>query len=82
VLGVQDGNRYGVMEGRFVTALARYAPGRLLEAAVLERVAQDERYVGLDWMTGVAPETLLAANDADFAVVLRRPAAATTPSSN
>ena len=82
VLGVQDGDRYGVMEGRFVTALARYAPGRLLEAAVLERVAQDERYVGLDWMTGVAPETLLAANDADSSVVLRRPVAVRPQSSN
>jgi hypothetical protein len=74
VLGVRDGNRYGVLEGRFVTALSRYAPGRLLEAAVLQRVVQDDRFVGLDWMTGVAPETLLAANDVDNAVLLQRPA--------
>jgi hypothetical protein len=74
VLGVQGDDRYGVLEGRFVTALARYAPGRLLEAAVLERVVEDPRLAGLDWMTGVAPETLLAANDAEPLVVLRRPA--------
>ena len=74
VLGVRDGNRYGVLEGRFVTELSRYAPGRLLEAAVLQRVLDDDRFVGLDWMTGVAPETLIAANETDRTVVLRRPA--------
>ena len=74
VLGVPDGNSYGVLEGRFVTALSRYAPGRLLEAAVLERVVRDDRFIGLDWMTGVAPETLLAVNDVENAVLLRRPA--------
>jgi hypothetical protein len=73
VVGVPDDNRYGVLEGRFVTALARYAPGRLLEAAVLQRVADDDRFVGLDWMTGVAPETLLAADQTEHLVVLRRP---------
>jgi hypothetical protein len=75
VLGVLDRNGYGVLEGRFVTALSRYAPGRLLEAAVLERVVQDDRFVGLDWMTGVAPETLLAVNDVESTVLLRSPAA-------
>jgi hypothetical protein len=77
VLGVRDGDRYGVLEGRFVTALSRYAPGRLLEAAVLQRVLADDGFAGLDWMTGVAPETLLAANEVDRSVQLRRPAVAT-----
>jgi Acetyltransferase (GNAT) domain len=76
VLGVRDRDRYGVLEGRFVTALSRYAPGRMLEAAVLQRVLTDDGFVGLDWMTGVAPETLLAANDVDSTVLLRRPAVA------
>ncbi len=62
VAGVVDGRRYGVLEGRFATAWARYSPGRLLEAAVLERTLGDARFVELDWMTGVAPEALLAAN--------------------
>jgi CelD/BcsL family acetyltransferase involved in cellulose biosynthesis len=73
VLGIVDGNRYGVLEGRFFTKLSRYAPGRMLEAAVLQRVVEDRRFVGLDWMTGVAPETLLAANDIETAVTVRRP---------
>ena len=61
---------YRVLEGRFVTEWARYAPGRLLEAAVLQRVLDDEAFTTLDWMTAVAPETLLAANDVDHMVLV------------
>jgi len=71
VAGVRDGRRYGVLEGRFLTAWSRYAPGRLLEAEVLQRVLADDRLDELDWMTGIAPQTLLAANSVDPAVVVR-----------
>ena len=62
VLGLQDGRTYRLIEGRFVMAWKRYSPGRLLEADVLERVLHDPRLDELDWMTSVAPESLLAAN--------------------
>lgn len=64
-LGVLDGDAYRVLEGRFVTAWARYAPGRLIEAAMLERVLESPSLRRTDWMSSVAPETLIAANDAD-----------------
>ena len=62
VLGVEDNRSYRLIEGRFVMAWKRYAPGRLLEAHVLQRVLDDPNLDELDWMTSVAPETLLAAN--------------------
>ncbi|WP_337061110.1 GNAT family N-acetyltransferase [Kineococcus sp. G2] len=73
VLGVRDGVRHGVLEGRFRTRFARYAPGRLLEAEVLQRALLTEGVQVLDWMTGVAPETLLAADGAEPRVAVRRP---------
>lgn len=60
VLGVHDGTTYRLLDGRFVSAWARYAPGRLLETAVLQRVLDTPTLDQLDWMTAVAPETLLA----------------------
>ncbi|NAZ84119.1 GNAT family N-acetyltransferase, partial [Kineococcus sp. R8] len=71
VLGLRDGARLGVLEGRFLTRFARYAPGRLLEADVLQRALADADVEELDWMTGVAPETLLAANHQEEVVLLR-----------
>ena len=71
VLGVLDGNAYRVLEGRFVSEFARYSPGRLLETAVLQRVLDDARLDTLDWMTSVAPDTLVAANDSDAVVVVQ-----------
>jgi hypothetical protein len=69
VLGVPDGDWYRVLDGRIDEALARYAPGRLLEAAVLERaLARGVR--GVDWMTSVAPESLLVANGAYSVIAL------------
>jgi Acetyltransferase (GNAT) domain len=70
VLGIEDGNAYRILEGRYVTGWARYSPGRVLEAAVLEAVTNAAPLDELDWMTGVAPETLLAANDADRLVLV------------
>ncbi len=69
-LGATDHPTYRVLEGRFVTDWARYAPGRLLEAAVLQRVLDDEMFSTLDWMTSVAPEKLLATNAADPMVLI------------
>jgi len=71
-LGVVDGPVYRLLEGRFDTEWARYSPGRLLEAAVVQRMLDDPALTTLDWMTAVAPEALLATNDADPMVVVRR----------
>jgi hypothetical protein len=71
VLGIHDGDCYRVLEGRYVGRFARYAPGRVLEAAVLDSVVESSDLMQLDWMTGIAPETLLAANALDPMVVVR-----------
>jgi hypothetical protein len=70
VLGVEDGAHYRVLEGRFVVEWARYSPGRLLEAEVLQRVLRSEQLEALDWMTSVAPDRLLCANDGETVVTL------------
>lgn len=70
-LGVVDRPVYRLLEGRFDTEWARYSPGRLLEAAVVQRMLDDPTLTTLDWMTSVASEALLATNDADPMVVLR-----------
>jgi hypothetical protein len=72
VLGVRDGEAYGVLEGHFETAWARYSPGRLLEAAMLGRAVADPGIERFDWLTAVAPHSLLAANTAQTVVTLRR----------
>ncbi|MDQ1485215.1 MAG: hypothetical protein QOJ62_908 [Actinomycetota bacterium] len=71
VVGILDGETYRVLEGHFVTEWGRYAPGRLLEAAVVQRMLDDPTMTALDWMTSVAPESLLAANDAQPMIMLR-----------
>ncbi len=63
-LGTWDAGWYGIPEGRFRTSYARYAPGRVLEAAVVQRMLDDPEMVGVDWLSAVAPETLIAANGA------------------
>lgn len=70
VVGVEDGGAYRVLEGRFVMHWARYSPGRLLEAAVLQRVLDSDHLDRLDWMTSVAPDRLLCANDGELVVRL------------
>ena len=65
VIGLLDQPVYRVLEGRFVTEWARYSPGRVLESTVLQRFLDDPRFTTLDWMTGVAPGSLLAANDVE-----------------
>jgi hypothetical protein len=69
VLGIVDGPWYRVLDGRMDSAFARYAPGRVLEASVLER-ALGGGAAGVDWMTSVAPESLLAATTVQPVVTL------------
>jgi hypothetical protein len=71
VLGVDDEPVYRILGGRYVSRWARYAPGRVLEAAVLDSVVESEKHVMLDWMVDVASETLLARNGVDPLVVIR-----------
>jgi hypothetical protein len=71
LFGVVDGSTYRVLEGRYVATWARYAPGRVLEAAVLDDVMSSAQFETFDWMTTVAPETLLATNDVDPHIVIR-----------
>jgi hypothetical protein len=71
VIGIRDGETYRVLEGHFVTEWGRYAPGRLLEAAVVQRMLDEPAIEALDWMTSIAPESLLAANAEAPMVVLR-----------
>jgi hypothetical protein len=70
-LGVVDGSVYRLLEGRFVTEWARYSPGRLLEVAVVERVLADEELETFDWMTAIAPESLLGQNAEDPMVLVQ-----------
>jgi hypothetical protein len=71
VIGLADPPAYRVLEGRFVTEWARYSPGRVLESTVLQRFLDDDNYDVLDWMTGVAPDSLLAANDEEPRITVR-----------
>ena len=71
VVGFDDGHAYRVMDGRFVSSWARYSPGRLLETAVLQRMIDDPAKVSLDWMTSIAPESLLVANHVERVVTMR-----------
>jgi len=70
VLGVVEHGCYRVIEGRFAIEWKRYSPGRLLEADVLQRVLTSDEVATLDWMTSVAPESLLSANAAERLVVV------------
>jgi diguanylate cyclase len=62
VISLIDGSTYRVLDGRMNGNFAEFSPGRILETATLERVLQDSQFTCFDWMTGVAPETILAAN--------------------
>jgi hypothetical protein len=71
LFGIVDGTTYRVLEGRYVATWGRYAPGRVLEAAVLDDVMSSAQFETFDWMTTIAPETLLATNDVDRYIVIR-----------
>jgi diguanylate cyclase len=62
VISLVDGDAYRVLDGRMNGLFAEFSPGRILETATLERVIKDPSFVTFDWMTGVAPDTILAAN--------------------
>jgi hypothetical protein len=71
VIGIRDRGAYRVLEGYFATEWARYAPGRLLETAVIQRMLDTPSMNLLDWMTSLAPESLIAKTDSQPVVVLR-----------
>jgi CelD/BcsL family acetyltransferase involved in cellulose biosynthesis len=62
VLTVRAGAILNVLEGVLDPEWGRYAPGRLLETALLQRMLDDPTLTTLDWTSPVAPESLLAAN--------------------
>ncbi|MFN0030496.1 MAG: GNAT family N-acetyltransferase [Acidimicrobiales bacterium] len=62
VIALIDGASYRVFDGHFSEAFARFSPGRLVEAAVLERAMGCAELTELDWLAGVAVEKILAAN--------------------
>jgi hypothetical protein len=65
VVALLDRRTYRVFDGRMDTQFADYSPGRLVEAAALDRALKDPRFTVLDWMSGVAAEKLLTANAAE-----------------
>jgi GNAT acetyltransferase-like protein len=71
VIALVEPTTYRVLEGFMVTEYARYAAGRVLEAAVLQRFLDEPALERLDWMTAVAPESLLAANELQPVSVVR-----------
>jgi hypothetical protein len=71
VIGIVEPTTYRVLEGVLMTRFSRYAPGRVLETALLQRVLDDPAMQTLDWMTSVASETLLAANDTEPVVMVQ-----------
>jgi Acetyltransferase (GNAT) domain len=71
VLGLVDLGVYRVLEGHLVTRWTRYSPGRILEAAVVDRALKDPALGNVDWMTSRAPDRLLASNAVEPVVMLR-----------
>jgi Acetyltransferase (GNAT) domain len=64
VVALVDSPAYRVFDGRFAPKWRLYAPGRRLEAAVVEH-ARRGSFAELDWMSSVAPEKLVASTKAD-----------------
>ena len=62
VVGLLDDDEYRVFDGHFDTSFRRYSPGRIIEAAVLERAMADPQFNSLDWMAGVSSEKILTSN--------------------
>ena len=70
VIGLVDGDSYRVFDGHINNAFRRYSPGRLVEAAVLERALQTATLSEVDWMAGAAPEKILVANSSSLRSML------------
>ncbi len=71
VISFIDTSAYRVLDGRMNGAFAEFSPGRILETATLERAIADDTFDTFDWMTGVAPETILASNHWQTRTMLR-----------
>ncbi|MCB1003727.1 MAG: GNAT family N-acetyltransferase, partial [Acidimicrobiales bacterium] len=65
VVALLDGDTYRVYDGRMNSEYVDYSPGRLVEAAALNRAITDSRFLVLDWMSGIAAEKLLCTNIAE-----------------
>lgn len=70
VIGFADNEIWRLYDGHMVSKFSAYSPGRLLEAAVVDRVVADEAFVELDWMTGVAADKLLCSTGSEERVRL------------
>ena len=70
VIALRDGRSYRVFDGHFDTEFARYSPGRIVEAAAVERAMADGAIDEVDWMSGVAANKILAANAAEGRIKL------------
>ena len=70
VLAVRDGRTVRVLDGRYVERWARYARGRLLEAELVRQVRTSVDLDDVDWMTTIAPDSLLGANATDPMVLI------------
>jgi hypothetical protein len=64
VIALVDPPAYRVFDGRFAPSWRLYSPGRRLEAAVVDH-ARRGPFRGLDWMSSVAPEKLVASSCAE-----------------
>ncbi len=69
-VAILDGDTYRIYDGRMSTEWQHYSPGRLVEAAALQRALSDQRFTVLDWMSGIAAEKLLTTNFAESRVRL------------
>ncbi len=65
VVGLLDEESWRVFDGHMVSRFSEYSPGRLIEAAVVDRVVTDKRFSEIDWMSGVAAEKLLCSTDSE-----------------
>ena len=64
-VAILDEDVYRIYDGRMSTEWENYSPGRLVEAAALQRALADQRFQVLDWMSGIAAEKLLTTNFAE-----------------
>ena len=64
VIALLDPPAYRVFDGRFAPPWRAYSPGRRLEAAVVDH-AWRGHFRGLDWMSSVAPDKLVASTWAE-----------------
>lgn len=62
VVAIIDGRSWRVFDGHMVSRFSAFSPGRIIEAAALERVVADESLDEVDWMSGVEAGKLLGTN--------------------